>query len=407
MAGMAIMRSENRYPQYPQSPQNLEGDQTMSANGVINGYPVPLNRELYEYLWNISGGDVIVEKIGQPCYMTIQKSGRKRRLVFEGQHGEEYRINCPVCGDTRHRCHINHSLGTRVEGLTVPPLVHCFNEGCASLSAIFLKYLESGCGHCIPSISKQATVTDRHVGHPHRPNRRVVLKSVKSVDDLGPDHPAVKYLHERGFKPEYLTDNFNVAYYECSPRNFPAAQFRRRLIVPIVFDGNDVGWAARVIPDHTPLTRDTDRGSKKWPYKEGKYINSPGLKKSNLLYNLDVAKKHDVIAVAEGVTDVWKIGIWSVAILGKKMSDTQVKLLCEAAEAKRAWIVLLGDASTDRDDAASAWYGNYHCLVRQYRYPERVRLHLFDKGDPGDKTTQELHALVSEKLNEPPPNLSA
>jgi hypothetical protein len=80
--------------------------------------------------------------------------------------------------------------------------------------------------------------------------------------------------------------------------------------------------------------------------------------------------------------------------MGKTMSEAQRRLLCQAAEPGGAWLVLLGDASTERDDAASSWEANRMKLLDGYVHKERVRLHLFDRGDPASRTTAELHRIV-------------
>ena len=46
--------------------------------------------------------------------------------------GEEYVLNCPFCGDTRHRFYINHMWGTKDDssGSLNLWLMHCYNENC-------------------------------------------------------------------------------------------------------------------------------------------------------------------------------------------------------------------------------------------------------------------------------------
>jgi hypothetical protein len=75
--------------------------------------------------------------------------------------------------------------------------------------------------------------------------------------------------------------------------------------------------------------------------------------------------------------------------------------LCQAAEDHGAWIALLGDAPTDRDDSAKAWVKNFLKLRRAYSHPEKVRLHIFNQGDAGDRSPQELRYIVEKAIRKP------
>lgn len=64
-----------------------------------------------------------------------------------------------------------------------------------------------------------------------------------------------------------------------------------------------------------------------------------------------------------------------MALLGKSMSDQQCQLLCQAGKETGAWIVLLGDASTEKDDAAtslSQLYGGSTMKMKVQNKPSRA-----------------------------------
>lgn len=353
-------------------------------------YDKPLNPTLYNRLWERFNGNVQVANAGQPFRYSVQQPrGRLRIVPGPGGSGEEYRVNCPLCKDDRQRCYVNHAFGTKVKGMTIR-LVHCFNEDCEGLSSWLDKNL-GDVGNCDVTLARaveEPLVLDIQQLAELSAERHRRLECVQSIAALAPDHPAVLYVERRGLEPRYLAKEFGVGYVGDAV-GWP---YKRRLFTPVTCRGLEIGWTARIIPNHTPSPPDV---------REAKYLNSPGMSKSQFLYNLDNARQYDVIAVVEGVTDVWKIGLWGTALMGKNMSESQCEQLCQAASERGAWIVLLGDASTDKDDAAAAWRDNFDRLGKRYPYPKRLRLHLFEQGDPGDRMPQELHDIVNESLYRP------
>jgi hypothetical protein len=368
----------------PGGPRDEEG-KTMCSRRIKK----PMNPELYEGLWDHTNRRIEVINEGQPLrYAIVERNGR-RGIVRSGSSGEEYVINCPVCDDTRGRCYVNHTFGTRIEGIPIYHLAFCQNEQSGEEVCKWLReMIKDGGWDCAIDVGakREGSVLDPFEAARISNQRHEKLSPALSLSALPPGHPALTYLAGRGFDDiQYLQDLFRVGYFKGDPGKFRLAN--ERIIIPIWFARQMVGWTARIVPGYTPTP--------KWISREPpKYYNSKEFNKSNFLYNFDLAKDADVIAVAEGVTDVWKIGIWGMALLGKSMSDQQCQLLCRAAENRGACIVLLGDGSTEKDNAAAAWEANYQRLRAAYRYPDRVRLHLFPQGDPGDRSSRELHDLV-------------
>ncbi|MDR1521162.1 MAG: hypothetical protein LBU23_13620, partial [Planctomycetota bacterium] len=108
--------------------------------------PNPLNPPLYEMLWAETRGDVNVVNPGSRLRPWIKSDPGKRPVVASRGGSEEYVINCPLCGDKRHRCYINHAMGTMVGGVKVRYLAHCFNENCHGLSEWVMEKLEEHYG---------------------------------------------------------------------------------------------------------------------------------------------------------------------------------------------------------------------------------------------------------------------
>ena len=346
------------------------------------------NPPLHNFLHKYTGGGVQTINEGQVFQyrVVIDKTGN-RRIKRDGNSGEEYVIDCPVCGDSHRRCHVNHMFGVGIEGIPTYHLVHCHNENCDYELSKWLReamgdgYRGSGAA---PKAETRSTVptpiSTRSSLEPNTPLAMTI--PTRLLSEVGVGHIAVAYVTGRGFDVKYLSDYFKVGLFIGNPYIYPTA--KQRLIIPVYFIGSMVGWTARSVPGYT---------AKEW--EDPKYMNAKGFSKKQFLYNYDQAKDAPVIAVAEGVTDVWKIGTWGMALFGKSMSDPQCQLLCQAGEGKGAAIVLLADASTEKDDAAKSWTQNYEKLKSSYKYPGRIFLHHMEKGDPGDYSPQELYDLVN------------
>jgi len=182
---------------------------------------------------------------------------------------------------------------------------------------------------------------------------------------------ALEYLRKRGFRDETLRD-FNIGFaldgweglvhaaskasfgqdallesglaLQKTPRDTPYDRFRNRIIFPIQNQfGRIVGFGARKFDD-----------------SEGpKYINSPEspvYHKGRLLYGLfqnkDTVRKHDIVILVEGYTDVmalYEYGVkLGVATLGTSMTPNQAQLINRHTKN----VVLLYDADVPGIKAA-------------------------------------------------------
>lgn len=126
------------------------------------------------------------------------------------------------------------------------------------------------------------------------------------------------YLTNRGFS-EDVQKEFKVGY--CD--NKESKLFYQRMIIPIYnIDNNIIGFTARAVFDFKDK-------------KTGKWVHTPGLQTSEVLFNINRASKyiketHSVILV-EGPLDVLKFhmaGIYNVvSILGSNLSGPQRSIL--------------------------------------------------------------------------------
>ena len=94
----------------------------------------PLNPRLFRALQATFRGGVEIANQGQRrsvVYLPDWRHGGKL-TAHPSDSGEEYRVNCVFCNDTRKRLYFSYQWGERDPrtGQDNLHLVHCFNEDC-------------------------------------------------------------------------------------------------------------------------------------------------------------------------------------------------------------------------------------------------------------------------------------
>jgi hypothetical protein len=157
----------------------------------------------------------------------------------------------------------------------------------------------------------------------------------------------------------------------------------RRLVFPHFHHGQLVGWQKRAIPGESVRP-------------EPKYLSSPGMPKSQTLYNFDTARTYPRVCVVESPMSVAKalsVGIPNVvATFGAKVSQAQIELLGQSGfDAVYVWF--------DRDAAGiqgerKLVSGLYRCTTVLVVAPDRDR-------DLGDCTAEEIAVKLKHALPAP------
>lgn len=256
--------------------------------------------------------------------------------ITRGCNGVEMLTTCPFCG---HKEKLSVNPSKRVYHCW-----HCDSSGTlASLIGMDIAVSQS------PIVIGERK-EQREVSPPSfDPSQMLPLTA------LPDDNPAIVYLKSRGFDPAELDRDFAFRY--CAQgRKFPNVPFdaSNTLIIPIYSDNKFLGWQARLLYDPKKVSEDvlvamgyTERKGSGELKRPPKYLTSPGLKKQELLYNIDWARKFDTVVVTEGVFDCIRVGKQGVATLGKLVSDYQKEML------KSLWktvVVLLDpDASSTQE----------------------------------------------------------
>jgi hypothetical protein len=319
-------------------------------------------------------GPVIVANEGEELVgwaATDPYTGRPRLEV--SLPGEYYRISCPFCNDTRHRLYINHRWGLYVPEFKSDNLflAHCFNENCLAEPGRALQLRDVVFSDFARGRAPDPVLRGRRPEVAPCGGARPPGPFVQALHQLEPDHTAVLYLRGRGYDTGWLGRTMRVGFCPISYPEYPTAQ--GRIIIPVYQGGAYAGWQARYPHEGEP------------PGGSPKYYTMPGMKVSQLLYNLDTARQSPFGVVCEGPTDVWAFGPEAVALYGNKVSAAQARLIGSAWGQGTVIILLDGDAPGPARAAHDALAGRVRQTVVVELPPDR---------DPGDFPRQELRQLV-------------
>lgn len=273
----------------------------------------PLNVALYRRI-KATFGHVQIKRRGEAQtrkIVTDLVSGKRKPSIVNS--GEYYAVCCPFCNDTRFRLYINHRYGSEDEfGRAQAHLATCYNAGCSLClkdRATYQKLQDMLLGHHLVDLRKakinKGVDVDTSAIRANWPGK------VIRIDKLPPSHEAVIYLKSRGFNAGKIGKFYNVHWCYDSLRFL----CQDRLIVPVYKDKKMVGWQAR--PAFEANWKEVN-----FP----KYYTAPGTPRRNLLYNLGNACKYRTGIIAEGVTDVWRIGPQAVCTLGATLTKQQQEL---------------------------------------------------------------------------------
>ena len=343
----------------------------------------PLNLSLFRSLQQQFGTVKLAsEGVQMDARYTADGGGRVRMTVVNA--GEYYRVNCFVCGDTRHRLYVNHRWGVRDlhTGTRNYWLAHCFNDNCMADSLNRQDLIEHTTWYNREAGAGRVKICEGRTepaGHPVPLPRDFVL-----LGNLCRGHPARRYLRKRGFDPVELSHQRQVGF------SFEAYCLASagRVVIPVyrVENGGAVcwGWQTRAIEPH-----DENRC---------KYFTAPKFKKSECLYGLERVLDKGPVLICEGVTDVWRAGDNAVALLGKHASTEQVRLIRKHLRGRPLVVALDPDA---HDDAKDLVHQVREARTRSLLAPDDapvVQLNLPDGRDPADFATDDLWLHVRRAL---------
>jgi hypothetical protein len=321
--------------------------------------------------------------------------GKERVKMVVDISGEEYKVSCPFCSDTRSRLLINHRWGAwheDSESLNLW-LANCYNESCLSDFDTQKQLYEML--FTTANVRKNVQI---------KPGKKLDLEEVIEVappgpmvrvDELAktkPGHPAIRYLAtDRGFDVDYLGKTFGISY--CQYSHFTLAS--NRIIIPIYENLKLAGWQARYIGDDV-------NGQTFKQAKLPKYWGAPMMAKRLLGYNFERATQYPTCVIVEGPTDVWSFGLPAIAVLGKTMTPQLRKKLVFAMRKHGDAGVVAVMLDPEQDETAKRKGRPHHIeqLVNQLSVDgalpgQVVPIYLPFGLDPGSTARSQLRKFVA------------
>ncbi len=361
----------------------------------------PLNPTLYFGLQRLleSRGDESLEiyNAGMGCVEVAVRDPQARRdsnkkgartKVMDA--GEEYRFNCPFCGDTRQRMYVSHLWGVPDKDGNGQNLwrINCWNEKCNSdfdnIRWLFDQIYKVNSRRAQPvrlHEGKQRTMEE--ILAPKNPPGTIIRLDALAKQD--PKHFAVEYIIDRGFDPAYLGKTFGVGY--CPTSEFALA--RRRIYVPIEMDGKLMGWQCRY----------PGAWSKGMP---AKYFSCPQMRKRYMAYNYNRALRYKTIEVVEGPFDVFGAGSNAFGLLGKAMSVHMRERLIKDID-PRSYLAIMLDPKSDKlavEDGRPHHIETLYNLLEPYLRERVFKVYLPEEFDPGSLERSVQHDLIRDAARE-------
>jgi len=350
-----------------------------------------LNQTLFEALRAVSPEVSIIHEGESGAYEVHAAAGvslsAKRttgRTAFVTRWGETYKLNCPICGDTRQRLFICHLLGVTI-GKGAGKLrfsrsiAMCHNQHCniypwlMQLPGINWQELTLVEG-VSPTKSKGAGLSEE-IEMP-RP-------SIPLMSDEVPQR-VHDYLIGRGFDPQQLYTQYRLHY---APQGAlwniieNKALYEDRIVIPIFHGGILTGWQARDITGASPI----------------KYLTAPGWRKTEALYNMDVAKWFRDIVIVEGPTDVWRAGENSIALMGKTLSAGSIQAeILQTLWGDRGRVLICLDSYEDDPSTLEAAAKLMETIHEIKAFPEGIAMLQLPSDDPGSWDEEELRSLLNQ-----------
>lgn len=332
----------------------------------------PLCKELYARLTQ-KFGRVNISNEGHSLQVRTRKIGYEMRTEILNP-GEYYCISCPFCDDKRQRLWVNHRFA-EYKWLAV-----CYNEtrcmdgpfGKTNRGVLY-DVIFDGIDRIVLPVTQGVETT------PGKPLDSVALPGeILFINELPEGHRARDYLETRGYDISELSRSYGVGV--CtSVFNRAHYPLTNRIFIPVIMNGNIVGWQGR-------YAGDTD-----WKAcNVQKYFNLRGMSKKDMLYNFDSAKTQDMVVIVEGAADVWRVGSRAVGIMGSDLSEHQAGMLRQIWAGKPVAVMLDKDAyskSVAIVNKLSSYFGNLVFAVNP------------DQRDPGSMTTQEVWQSINAELH--------
>lgn len=235
-----------------------------------------------------------------------------------------------------------------------------------------------------------------------------------------PDHhPAVEYMAARGFsKSEMGIDGFALLYCTKGQHRFAkVGTTTGRIILPLIKNGDVVGWQARQVEKVAefnslaiPIRKMVWRGEQdgwmsfgrqpdgKWEdHSVPKYYSCPNMDRG--IFGFDYAKGQPLVVVGEGPLDAIGIGRpHGIGTIGKGITEYQIKIIKSYWE----YVVLIQDKDV-AEESDPRKIARYRSMLEELsKGVHFATFALQGYGDPGETPRKEIWNQIYENLRERP-----
>lgn len=310
-----------------------------------------LNKFLYDSLKAAFGTVLVENENAQAAFERDFSRGYayEWRLSDSGEHGEQYRVNCPICGDRKHHLYIGYMSFARpvVDGVELAQgrlFAYCFRRNCMSDPAarqVVEMKIRAGMACVGDGMQSCAAINMAADPEPeYSTSDKVTLTGIRTwvpsfnwIDDSA-DPRVLEYLDARGIDRR-TAKQFLLGWGEVrSPRTGQALYDGAPcVVVPVVQNGALAGVQTRCPDSLLP----EGSGMKYWIH--------PAMRKKAVVYNVDSARRLGVAVVCEGVFDVFKVGAPGVCCFGHTPSLTQATMLAGIDQG----LIMLPDTDVHED----------------------------------------------------------
>lgn len=277
-----------------------------------------LNPTLYRRLL-LRFGEPKVRNEGQKRVVTTRHDADGTVTHITRQWGEQYMVRCPFCRSETPQLAVSYMYGQPDDvGRPMFHLAHCFNRNCLRVPdnrRELAEKLGAGQGQLEDARTRPGRILTEVERIPDLPEPRT------PIDELPRNHPARRWLKRQGFDPDKVGKAYGLSV--CLDADDPLT--RHRIIIPVTMRGKHQGWQSLA-------TGETARTKK--------YLSAPGMRTSELVYNLDAAREYRTPVIVQEPADVWAFGRMATCPLGETVSRKQVRILRTALHRKHAVLLL-------------------------------------------------------------------
>lgn len=269
-------------------------------------------------------------------------------------------ISCPLCPDGDPETHGGFRLTS--------PGYHCWRCGWHSIENVIMaietcSYTQA-CKRLLDYESPGIIGIEKIILP-----KKSTLEWPKGVGAMTKMH--FDYLSSRDFNPLQLQEKYHLL------GGGPYGDYKYRLIIPIIVDGQTVSFQGRDVTNTQELR-----------YKACKKENEV-VDHKNVLYNVDNAG--DTAIIVEGVFDAWRLGDGAVATFGTAVRRHQVLEIIRRF--KKVFVLFDPEPPAQQKARELALELNIHI--------EASNIRLRTKGDPAklpqDKANELKHALLGRR----------